>query len=163
GAARRRQGRRGAARRLDRDARQEAADRDPEPPLLGRAAERRLRADAELDRGVEDRPECIRVQGDERLHDHVRQQLERRDGREHVEVPPARRNAASLDEGSSRQASLPAVATLLDLVRHGDAIAASAGGDAERPLSPRGIGEIALLGRRLTKLGPPPSYVYTSS
>ena len=54
------------------------------------------------------------------------------------------------------------MATLLDLVRHGDAVAAAAGGDAERPLSPRGIGEIALLGRRLTQLGPPPSYVYTS-
>jgi len=57
---------------------------------------------------------------------------------------------------------LPAVATLLDLVRHGEALPTSAGGDAERPLSPRGIGEIALLSRRLTRLGPPPAYVFTS-
>jgi phosphohistidine phosphatase len=57
---------------------------------------------------------------------------------------------------------LPAVATLLDLVRHGEALPAATGGDAERVLSPRGIGEVALLARRLSRLGPPPARVFTS-
>jgi phosphohistidine phosphatase len=54
------------------------------------------------------------------------------------------------------------VATLLDLVRHGEALPVAAGGDAERPLSPRGIGEVAHLARRLTRIGPAPVRLFTS-
>ena len=50
----------------------------------------------------------------------------------------------------------------LDLVRHGDAVAAGESGDASRPLSPAGRRAVADLARFLTGAGRPPDRAFAS-
>jgi phosphohistidine phosphatase len=52
--------------------------------------------------------------------------------------------------------------TLVDLLRHGEAVSSHPDGDAARPLSPRGVAAIELLARRFATLGPGPDRVFTS-
>jgi len=52
--------------------------------------------------------------------------------------------------------------TLVDLLRHGEAISIHPDGDAARPLSPRGVAAIEALARRFAALGLRPERVFTS-
>jgi phosphohistidine phosphatase len=50
---------------------------------------------------------------------------------------------------------------VIDLLRHGDAAPASAGGDAARPLTERGRADVALVAAQLAR-GPAPARVFSS-
>jgi phosphohistidine phosphatase len=52
--------------------------------------------------------------------------------------------------------------TLVDLLRHGEAVPSHPDGDSARPLSPRGVAAIEALARRFAVLGPGPDRVFTS-
>jgi len=52
--------------------------------------------------------------------------------------------------------------TLLDLLRHGEAMSSHPDGDAARPLSPRGVAAIETVARRFATLGARPDRVFTS-
>jgi len=54
------------------------------------------------------------------------------------------------------------MSTLVDLLRHGEAVSSHPDGDAARPLSPRGVAAIEALARRFAALGPRPGRVFTS-
>lgn len=51
---------------------------------------------------------------------------------------------------------------ILDLLRHGHALAEAMGGDRERRLSPAGRDAIRALGERLQRVGAPPACVFAS-
>ena len=52
--------------------------------------------------------------------------------------------------------------TLVDLLRHGEAVNSHPDGDEARPLSPRGVAAIEALARRFAILEPGPERVFTS-
>jgi phosphohistidine phosphatase len=54
------------------------------------------------------------------------------------------------------------ISLALDLMRHGDALPAGAGGDSARKLSPAGIRELERLGLHLSRLGWRPDHVFAS-
>jgi phosphohistidine phosphatase SixA len=54
------------------------------------------------------------------------------------------------------------VPLVLDLLRHGEALPAAAGGDAARPLSPRGIATLERLARHLAELHWRPDLAFSS-
>jgi len=54
------------------------------------------------------------------------------------------------------------VPLVLDLLRHGDAVPASGGDDASRPLSPRGIAALERLARHLAAIGWRPERAFSS-
>jgi phosphohistidine phosphatase len=59
-------------------------------------------------------------------------------------------------------ADLAPVPFVLDILRHGEALAAGAGGDGLRPLSPRGRSDLERLAAHLQRMGWRPDRVFTS-